>query len=112
MDTWSSLVKNALLGTSNRFTSPAVNDPLQTILTSMPKDDRDGALLSTAALIGVAYLAGRIPHTLDPSIEASPVETQQYISDEASVFLKRILDGEHQDVLPEFLSIAASLSHI
>ena len=112
MNTWNSLVKNALLGTGNGFTPPAAPDTLQETLASIPNDDRDVALLSTAALIGVAYLAGRIPDKLNEFGEASPLEAQQYISDEASVFLKRILDGEYQDVLPEFLSITSSLGRI
>ena len=112
MNTWNSLVKHALLGTGNGFKPPAAPDTLQAALTSISNDDQDMALLSTAALIGVAYLAGRIPDKLNEFGEASPLETQQYISDEASVFLKRILDGEYQDVLPEFLSIVSALGYI
>lgn len=112
MNTWNFLVKNALLGTGNGFTIPPVPDPLQEILDSLPKDDKDTALLSTAALIGVAFLAGRIPEQLKEFGEASPIEMQQYISEEASVFLKRILDGEYPDALPEFLSVTASLGRI
>ena len=112
MDTWISLVKNALLGTDHGLAFPVVPDSLQEILTAIPNSDKDTVLLSAAALIGVSYLAGRIPDKVEEPNEASPVETHQYISDEASVFLKRILDGEHQDVLPEFLSITASLGRI
>jgi Family of unknown function (DUF5691) len=105
MDAWNSLVKTALLGTSNGFTPPVVPDSLQNTLNLLPREDRDTALFSTAALIGIAQIAGTLPNKLEEIEQASPVESMQMVSEEASVFLKRILGGEHEEVLPEFLSL-------
>lgn len=107
MDTWNSLVKTALLGTNNGFTPPTMPDSLQNALNLVPNDDRDTALFSTAAFLGIAQIAGTIPNKLEETNQASPAEIMQRISDEAAVFLKRILGGEHEAVLPEFLSLTA-----
>lgn len=112
MDMWSSLVKSALLGTANGFTPPAVPESLQDGLNLLLHDDPATTLFSTAALIGIAQIAGAVPNKLDDVNQASPEESKQTISEEASVFLKRILAGEQEDVLPEFLSLTASQNRI
>ncbi|HEU0291853.1 MAG TPA: DUF5691 domain-containing protein [Anaerolineales bacterium] len=112
MDAWKSLVKTALLGTGNGFTPPVVSGLLQDTLNLIPRDDQDTAFFSTAALIGLASLAGTIPNKLEETGAASPAESLNMISGEASVFLKRILGGEHEQVLPEFLVLTASQNRI
>ena len=108
MDAWKSLVKTALLGTGNGFTPAVVPGPLQDTLNLLPQEDREAALFSSAALIGLASLAGTIPDQVEANDVASLAESQQVISEEASIFLKRILGGEHEQVLPEILSLTAS----
>jgi len=108
MDAWKSLTKNALLGTSHGFTPPAAPEPLQDVLNGIPQDDGDAALFSAAALIGLARVAGTTPIKLEEIENSSLVESMKMISAEAAVFLKRMLSGEHEAVLPEFLSLAAS----
>lgn len=110
MDAWNSLVKTALLGTGNGFTPPAAPEVLQDTLQLLPQDD--AALFSTAALIGIAQIAGTVPNRVDETDNASPIESAQTISDEAALFLKRILGGEHEQVLPEFLSLTSSHKRI
>ena len=110
MDAWNSLVKTALLGTGNGFTPPAAPEVLQDRLNLLPQDD--AALFSTAALIGITTMAGTVPDRLDGPGHASLPESVQRISDEAAMFLKRILGGEHEQVLPEFLSLTASNKRI
>ena len=112
MDTWNSLVKTALLGTSNGFTPPAVADTVQKALNLIPKEDRDSELFSTAAIIGIAQIAGRIPNKLEATVHTSPAESLKLISEEASIFLRRILEGEHEEVLPEFLALTASHNRV
>ena len=112
MDAWNSLVKTALLGTGTGFTPPAAPDSLQQALDLIPMDDRDAALFSTAALIGIAQMAGTVPNKLEETHAASPPESLKIISGEAGTFLKRILGGEHEAVLPEFLSLTAAHQRI
>ncbi|HEX6033797.1 MAG TPA: DUF5691 domain-containing protein [Anaerolineales bacterium] len=107
MNAWNSLVKAALLGTSNGFTPPAVPDSVQDALNLIPTDDHETALFSTAAIIGVAQIAGAIPNQLEETVHASSAESLKLISEEAALFMKRILEGEHEGVLPEFLSLTA-----
>jgi len=111
MDAWNSLVKIALLGTGNSFAPPVVPEPLQDKLNLIPHDN-GAALFSTAALIGIAQIAGTVPNKLDEADQASPAESMKMISEEAVAFLKRILGGEHEQVLPEFLSLTASHKRI
>ena len=112
MDAWNSLVKTALLGTNKGFMPPVVPDSLQDALNLIPKDDRDTALFSTAAFLGIAQIAGTIPNRLEETNQASPAESMRMISEEAGVFLKRILGGEHEAVLPEFLSLTSAHKRI
>ncbi|RPI95712.1 MAG: hypothetical protein EHM40_02520, partial [Chloroflexi bacterium] len=107
MDAWNSLVKTALLGTGNGFTPPPAPDSLQSVINLIPQDDTDTSLFSFAALIGIASLAGTIPAGQEEVVSTSPAESRRIISKEAAVFLKRILGGEHQEVLPEFLALIA-----
>lgn len=108
MNAWTSLVKTALLGTGSGFTLPAAPDPLPDTMKLLPQEETDASFFSTAALIGMANIAGRLPTRLEETVDASPAESRRIISEEASIFLKRILDGEHQEVLPEFLELTAS----
>lgn len=110
MDAWTSLVRTALLGTANGFTPPSAPDALQKTLDRI--SDSDASLLSTAAVLGITNIAGKAPHKLEEMFAVSAAESLEMISDEASGFLKRILGGEHEEVLPEFLSLAASHNRI
>ena len=111
MDTWNSLVKTALLGTSNGFMPPAAPELFQDTLNLIPQAD-EAALFSTAALIGIAQIAGTVPNRLAETNPASPAESMQMILDDAAMFLKRILGGEHEQILPEFLSLTAAHKRI
>jgi hypothetical protein len=108
MDAWKSLVKTALLGTGNGFTPPAAHGSLQDALNTIPQEDGDIALFATAALIGISSIAGTIPHKHNTNDSVNQAESLPLISEEASVFLKRILGGEHEEVLPEFLALTAA----
>jgi Family of unknown function (DUF5691) len=112
MDAWTSIVKAALLGTANGFTPPSTSDALRETLAGIPTDDREDSLLSAAAVLGITKLAGRIPNKLDKMGDASAAESLNLLSEAASVFLKRILSGEHENVLPEFLELTASQKRI
>lgn len=107
MNAWNSLVKTALLGTGNGFTPPAAPDFLRSAIELIPQDNTDTSLFSFAALIGIANLAGTMPARQEEVASTSPAESRQVISKEAAAFLKRILGGEHQEVLPEFLALIA-----
>lgn len=108
MSAWNLLVKTALLGTGNGFTVPPAPESVQGALELLPQKDAEEVLFSTAALIGLASLAGITPPKLEVNDPGSPAESQRMISEEAAPFLKRILAGEYPEVLPEFLALTAS----
>jgi hypothetical protein len=81
-------------------------------LNTVPQENGDSTLFSTAALIGLSYMAGTIPNKQNTDIQASPPESIELISEEASIFMKRILGGEHGEVLLEFLSLTALYNFI
>jgi hypothetical protein len=89
-----------MLGTGSGFTPPALEQlPLP--------DDPAAALLVSAAVLGIADLGGWMPLRLEHQLMACPLETRPALPGHAVALLKRILNGEFEAALPEFLRLAA-----
>lgn len=71
---------------------PGVNDP---------------ALLEQAIRAGLAERGGYLPARFSASIPICPPESQPILPESAAAVLKRMLTGEHKDLLPELLQRAA-----
>ncbi|PWH14624.1 MAG: hypothetical protein DDG60_07680 [Anaerolineae bacterium] len=72
---------------------PGVNDP---------------SLLDQAARAGLAERGGYLPARFSGNIPICPPETRPILPESAANLLKRMLTGEHQDLLPELLERAAA----
>lgn len=104
------LAQVALLGTErqNCSTSTALT-PLGQLESQIDLAQRARALLSLAALCGLHEQVGRLPTTdRSPMPEPCPPETVTVCGDRAAVLLSRLLTGEFEVLLHEWLALAAS----
>jgi hypothetical protein len=102
---WHDLVTASLIGTE-RTVVPAVAIP-----GLAPAEDDAGdpaaALLDRAALMTAARRAGRRPDTAEPLPRCEP-DLRPLVSPSAAVRLMAILNGEHPELLTEWLTAAAA----
>jgi hypothetical protein len=106
MTSLKSLAQSAMLGTGNGFVLPE-SETLK-ILEPLRDSDPEAGLLDAAVLIGVGEIGGRVLLQLESVETACPVETRRQMSEPAAGILMRILAGEFEALLPEFLQQAAA----
>ncbi|MBK8794122.1 MAG: hypothetical protein IPN59_13600 [Holophaga sp.] len=70
--------------------------------------DPQALFLASAAVIGIGEIGGRIPAILEIEDPACPAESSVYLPEAAVGQLKRMLAGEFELLLPEFLDLTAS----
>ena len=104
------LTQVALIGTERQalraFTE---STPLADLLRTLNCEQKEQSLLSAAALTSTHQRAGRLPtRDQSPAPEPSPVETLPQVSFQARTALRRLLEGEHQKLLGEWLALAAT----
>jgi hypothetical protein len=108
---WTDLVTTAVLGTERRtFVLPAVEGALGEWLERIDLADREGALLSMAAIVALARQAGRLP-TPHARASASPSDEEDLplCPERAVQHLVALLGGGAQrGLLPEWLAALAS----
>lgn len=92
-----SLIAAAMAGSQRR--SAALTDPLFEGLTGPP----EAQLLGAAALAGIAGLAGQRPHSGPPLTPDSVDDTRSLAPGRS---LRRILEGDFRQLLPEWLQLA------
>lgn len=104
---WEQLVKTALLG-SERAPVPSgtPNDiQLAGLLSQLKQENREAALLRSAALVAIYERAGLVAES---AAEASlPVCASDHLprcGPGAAAYLRRILEGQYRLLLPEFLA--------
>lgn len=102
MTTLKSLTQTAMLGTGNGFTPPT----LQRV--RLPDDDPEASLLTAAAVIGIGEIGGQKPLQLETNVQACAAESSLQMPERAAGLLKRILMGEFEALLPEFLQMTAA----
>jgi hypothetical protein len=106
---WRDLVTASLIGTE-RAVVPRIEIPgLSPADIPAPGGSRDPAavLLDQAAVLTAARRAGRMPSRAKPPPAAEP-DTGPAVSPAAGRRLARMLAGEHQDLLAEWLAAAAA----
>lgn len=109
MQTWEDLVKTALLGTERGAPTTSKTDALfGDLLTQFAPDDKERALLGASGLCALARRAGvtlsDAPGDAPPP--AAP-DTAPLFTAAATQDLSRLLEGEWNDMLPEWLELAA-----
>jgi hypothetical protein len=108
------LTQIALLGTERQsISATAANTPLGQLQSKVDVNQREGALLSLAALSALHERIGRLPaQDKTPSPSPCPVEKQPRVSERAGSLLLRLLGGEHAEILPEWLKLAAQAAQL
>ena len=111
MNSWDELLKAALLGTERqRPAAPAADGALAGVLSTIPTDPPDCALLSTAAALGAYRRAGEVPPR-DESARAptrSPGDDLPQVSWRAAQHLHAMLTGTHPELMSEWLIAAGT----
>src|SRR5262249_14071496 len=108
---WTDLVTTAVLGTERRtFVLPAIDGALGNLLGQIDPTDREGALLSAAALVALARQAGRLPAQRSHAASQASDEDDVTLCPERAVqHLVALLGGGAQRaVLPEWLAALAA----
>lgn len=109
-----SLTQVALLGTERQnLPKPGAGGPLNDLLKQVDPAQRERALLTSAALVFGHEQAGRpaAPFSGEAVAAALP-EEQARVSPPAGDLVLRILGGEHSNLLPEWLKMAAAAAQI
>ena len=110
MNDWTNIVTTAVIGTERQpFTPAATAQALNALLAQLDQADREGALLHAAALAGLHERAGRLPSKHNDVLpEAAAIETLPRCSARVAARLRLFLQGEHADLLTEFLTVLAT----
>lgn len=104
-ETFDALAATALLGTARNASLPPPPPPLDSLLA--PAQSPEQSLLATAAALDLLHRAGTIPQTLDAPPNPAPPDSLPPLSPASASHLRILLDGNHEGVLPEFLTHAA-----
>ncbi len=114
MNLWQDIVSTALIGTERQTLKlPPPDNPLHEVLSRLDTNDREGNLLAAAGAIALYHQAGKLSTVDKPKLPpSSPPEDLPYCSPLASQHLMMMLKGEHTQVLPEWLRIAAATKQL
>jgi len=106
------ITANALIGTQRQpFTPISTDGNLGQLLANVDTTNQEAALLSTAAIVTMYQQAGQLPitnHQL-PIPEPCELDDLPHCSDRTGYYLSLMLNGEHQQLLPELLDRLADL---
>jgi len=107
---WDELVSTAIVGTTAQAAPiTAVSDGLSAALAGLNPDDREAHLLAAAGLTAMWRLAGARPaRDSRPVPDPCEPESAPTLGPRASHYLERMLAGQFQEVLPEFLEAMSS----
>jgi hypothetical protein len=103
---WQALVTAGLIG-SERAVVPPVESCGASSAQAVTPEDPAAVLLARAALLTAARRAGRRPGRAEPPPEAEP-DDRPLMSRDAGRRLARLLNGDHQELLGEWLAAAAT----
>jgi uncharacterized protein DUF5691 len=106
MQLWDDILATAVVGTEQRELKLAVReDELGRLLNQLDNTDREGSLLSAASVVALYRSAGAAPPADSHQLpEASAQDEASRASAESGQHLALMLDGEFQEVLPEWLA--------
>lgn len=102
------LIAAALLGTSRMVAMPAAPVPaLEATWAAIPMDNPAAGILQGLAVLRTLHRAGVNSSADETSCDPCPPETKEEFAPAAVDLLKRMLDGEFPEVLPECLNLAS-----
>jgi hypothetical protein len=106
MQAWDELLATAVVGTDQRELNLAAgDDELGQLLAQTNNGDREGSLLSAAAVLGLYRSAGVAPPSdTQPAPEACAPDETQRGSAASAQHLALMLDGQFREVLREWLA--------
>ncbi|HEY6400979.1 MAG TPA: DUF5691 domain-containing protein, partial [Blastocatellia bacterium] len=109
MNLWTEIVSTALIGCeSKQLSFNEATGELRVLLAQLDQNDREGSLLSAAAIVSLYKRAAALPVKDDqPLPEACEPDDRPHCGVGASNHLAMILRGEHQELLPEWLGKSA-----
>ncbi|MDJ0616302.1 MAG: DUF5691 domain-containing protein [Calothrix sp. MO_192.B10] len=111
MNLWQDLISTALVGTERQtLKTPAIDNPLGKMLHHLDSNDREGSLLGAAAAIAIYQKAGKLSTATALSLP-EPCNQQDLpcCNPLAGQHLTMMLSGEYNQVLPEWLTVAAKV---
>jgi hypothetical protein len=110
MSLWVEITNTALIGCERK--APSLKGDagaIGSLLSQLDHNDREGALLGAAALMSLYERAGSLPSKdALPLPEACEPDAAPRCSDRAAIHLAMMLRGEYQELLPEWLTLAAA----
>ena len=106
MRTWDELLATAVVGTEQReLTLAASDDEVGQLLAQTHSTDREGSLLSAAAILALYRSAGVAPPSdAQPAPEVCAPDEAERGSAASAQHLALMLDGQFREVLPEWLA--------
>ena len=110
MNLWQNLVSAALVGTERQaLTIPATDSPLGKVINRLDQNDCEGSLLGAAGAIAIYQKAGKLSTATNLSpTEPCSLEDLPCCNFLAAQHLTMMLNGEYNQVLPEWLTVAAT----
>ncbi|MBA3531887.1 MAG: hypothetical protein H0T73_08210 [Ardenticatenales bacterium] len=111
MKLWQELVTTSLIGTGRKVpVLPSSGTPLETQLAALRGVEPERALLGAAALLYLYQQSGQLPRTQGGDLpEPCGTETLPRCRPGATHYLSMMVEGQHQDLLPEWLTTTALL---
>lgn len=104
---WSQLATAALLGSERANAWPELGGPLGAMMQIRQSGNREDLLLATAAAWDVYHRAGMLPGSTKATITVALPEDVARMTRGADEHLARLLAGDHDGVLPEWLQQCA-----
>ena len=99
---WEQIVRAALLG-SERVSFPALNHGADSLLSQLDPARREASLLSAAAIVSLHQRCGAVPAQTSAAFpKLAEEDALPRCGAGAAAYLKRLLNGEHSLLLPEF----------
>ncbi|MEM9511721.1 MAG: DUF5691 domain-containing protein [Cyanobacteria bacterium P01_E01_bin.48] len=108
ISSWKAVLNTALVGTARQpFAVPTDDGQLGQVLAGLDSESSEANLLGAAAAIALHQRIGQLPTAIDLDMtEPCPAEEGKLCNAEAAKYLERLLGGEHQTCLSEWLDLA------
>ena len=111
MNLWQNLVSAALIGTERQALKiPTTDSPLGKVINRLDQNDCEGSLLGASGAIAIYQKAGKLSTATNLSLtEPCSLGDLPSCNSLAAQHLTMMLNGEYNQVLPEWLTVAAKV---
>jgi Family of unknown function (DUF5691) len=107
----SQLANAALLGTQRSSLPALIKTPVATVFEKLGNAQAESKLLSLAGTLSLYEQAGTTPLKLKRVVNDLPSQDIPRCSPEMTKYLTRMLEGQHSELLPEFLMAIANAGY-